>query len=233
MPADPGPSRWVIPSPESADAYGMVGIGADLEASTLVDAYRNGIFPWPHEGAELPWFSPDPRGVVWPDRVRVSRSLRGRLRTSGWTTTVDQAFDEVTSACAAPRSYESGGTWVTPEMRVAYSTLHRLGWAHSLEVWDGYDLVGGLYGVQLGGMFTGESMFHRSTDASKVAFVDLADRLCAAGGVLIDVQLVTAHLVSLGAEPVPRSEFLRLLRTHRDDAVVLATDRREVSRLVR
>lgn len=230
MPVDPGPTRWLLPDPDTCDdPSGVVGFGADLAPATLVDAYRRGIFPWPHEGVALPWFSPDPRGVLPPGRVKVSRSLRQRLRRAGWETTVDAAFDRVIAACAARPGGE--GTWITRQMRRAYVELARLGWAHSVEVWDGDRLVGGLYGVQLGGVFTGESMFHRETDASKVALVDLCARLAAAGGSLVDVQILTPHLAAMGATELPRAVFLEILRRHRDDPVELATGRLPVSRL--
>lgn len=225
----PGPARWRFPDPAQADAEGIVGLGADLAPETLVHAYREGIFPWPHPGMPLPWFSPDPRGVLRPEEIRIPRSLRRSLRRSGWETTVDRAFGAVIAACAEARS--EAGTWITARMRNAYVRLHQLGWAHSLEVWSGDELVGGLYGVQLGAVFTGESMFHRVTDASKVALVDLADRFRGAGGVLIDVQLTTAHLAMLGAHDVPRAEFLRLLAGARDQHVALPDDRLAVARL--
>lgn len=221
--------RWRFPEPSTADGDGLVGVGADLEPETLLHAYRQGIFPWPHPGMPLPWFSPDPRGVIWLEGLRTSRSLRQRLRRSGWETTVDQAFETVVAACA--ERYRPEGTWIIPEMRAAYLRLHRLGHAHSLEVWRGQELVGGLYGVSVGGVFTGESMFHHATDASKVALVDLVDRLAEAGGRLVDVQLVTEHLASLGARPMPRREYLSLLRGTRDAAVGLPRDRRPVARL--
>jgi leucyl/phenylalanyl-tRNA---protein transferase len=228
----PGPSRWRFPDPVGAGEDGLVGIGADLEPATLVDAYRRGIFPWPHPGAPLPWFSPDPRGVIPLDGVRQARSLRARLRNSGWETTVDRAFAAVLAGCAdRPENLRSGGTWITGPMRAAYQRLHDLGHAHSLEVWDGGELVGGLYGVGVGGVFTGESMFHLASDASKVALVDLAARLVEAGGCLIDVQMVTPHLASLGARDLPRAEFLDLLARVRDDQIRLATDRLPVARL--
>jgi leucyl/phenylalanyl-tRNA---protein transferase len=226
-----GASRWLFPDPEAAGPGGVVGVGADLEPETLVHAYRQGIFPWPHPGAPLPWFSPDPRGVLPLDELRISRSLRQRLRGCGWHATVDAAFDQVIAACSEPRAGE--GTWITARMRAAYRRLHRLGWAHSLEVWDGGTLVGGLYGVLLGGVFTGESMFHRATDASKVALVDLVARFAEAGGSLIDVQLVTPHLASLGARELPRGDYLALLRQVRDDPVRLAEERRPVAPLAR
>jgi leucyl/phenylalanyl-tRNA---protein transferase len=230
----PGPSRWRFPDPAIAGEDGLVGVGADLEPATLLDAYRRGIFPWPHPGAPLPWFSPDPRGVIPLDAVVVARSLRARLRRSGWETTVDRAFAAVIDACAdrpgagvAPGE----GTWITPLMRTAYRRLHQLGHAHSLEVWEGDRLVGGLYGIGVGGVFTGESMFHLATDASKVALVDLAARLREAGGCLIDVQVVTPHLATLGARDLPRGDFLALLARVRDDPVHLRTGRRPVARL--
>ncbi len=228
-PASVAASRWLFPEPEQAGPGGVVGIGADLEPETLVHAYRQGIFPWPHPGTPLPWFSPDPRGVLLLDELRISRSLRQRLRRCGWQTTVDAAFDQVIAACAEREDDE--GTWITARMRGAYRRLHRLGWAHSLEVWDGAALVGGLYGLVLGGVFTGESMFHRASDASKVALVDLVARFGEAGGRLIDVQLVTPHLASLGARELPRRDYLALLRQVRDDPVRLAEERRPVARL--
>jgi leucyl/phenylalanyl-tRNA--protein transferase len=229
-PVDPGPSTWALPDPQTSDdPSGLVGFGADLEPATLVDAYRRGMFPWPHDGLPLPWFSPDPRGVIDGVGPRVSRSLAKTIRRSAWHTTVDRAFDDVIEACAARPRVE--GTWITRAMRKAYRRLHRLGWAHSVEVWDGGRLVGGLYGVQLGAVFTGESMFHRATDASKVALVDLARRFAEGGGALIDVQLVTPHLEALGARPVPRDEFLERLAARRDDEVELDATPQPVSRL--
>jgi leucyl/phenylalanyl-tRNA---protein transferase len=241
----PGPSRWRFPDPATAGEDGLVGIGADLEPATLLDAYRRGIFPWPHPGAPLPWFSPDPRGVIPLDGVVVSRSLRARLRRSGWETTVDRAFSAVLAGCAdrpgrARREsggvkdrlpVEQGGTWITGPMRVAYQRLHDLGHAHSLEVWAGRELIGGLYGVGVGGVFTGESMFHLAADASKVALVDLAARLAEAGACLIDVQMVTPHLASLGARDLPRADFLDLLARVRDDRARMAAERLPVARL--
>lgn len=226
-------SRWALPDPATADdRSGLVAFGADLAVETLVNAYRGGIFPWPHEAVPLPWFSPDPRGVLDVGvGASVSKSLRQRLRRCGWTSTVDVAFDEVAAACADRPSDE--GTWVTAEMRVAYGRLHRLGWVHSLEVWDADGgLVGGLYGVRVGGCFTGESMFHREPDASKVAFVDLVRRWGDAGGSLVDVQIPTDHLSSLGVVAVPRAEFLAWLRRVRDTPVGMVRDRLPVSRLV-
>jgi len=226
-----GRTPWRIPDPSTADpeAGGVVGFGADLKPATLVDAYRRGIFPWPHPGVALPWFSPDPRAVVRSDGLRVSRSLRQRLRRCGWTTSVDRAFETVVDACAHRPGGE--GTWIGRDMRHAYVRLARLGWAHSLEVWEGDELVGGLYGVAAGGCFTGESMFHRSTDASKVAFVDLIARWDEAGGAFVDVQLPTEHLRSMGAVEVPTADFLARLAAVRDRHVPVLLGRLPVSRL--
>ena len=224
-----GRSPWQLPDPRHADPSGLVGFGADLQPETLVDAYRHGVFPWPHDGMPLPWFSPEPRALLPLGAVRVSRSLRQRLRRSGWHTTVDAAFDEVIAACTQRGGKES--TWIIPDMVVAYRRLHRLGWSHSVEVWAGEELVGGLYGVLVGGCFTGESMFHRTSDASKVALVDLAARMRDAGGAVIDVQLPTEHLASMGAVEVPRGRFLDDLAVWRERHVRLPTERRPVSRL--
>ena len=194
-----------------------------------MDAYRRGIFPWPHGRVELPWFSPDPRALI-PDAVpHVSRSLRKRLRASGWETTVDADFAGVAAACAVRPRRE--GTWITRRMVAAYRRLHDLGWAHSLEVWDGAVLIGGIYGVRVGGCFTGESMFHRRTDASKVALVDLAARWRDAGGAFVDVQLPTEHLATMGAVEVPRARFLELLTAVRERTVAVRVDRLPVRRL--
>lgn len=208
----------------------MVAFGADLAPETLVEAYRSGIFPWPHSGSPLPWFSPDPRGLLFLDQLRVSRSLRQRLRRCGWSATVDSAFDAVVDACA---ERPGEGTWINQSMRRAYRRLHDLGWAHSLEVWDGEELVGGLYGVRVGACFTGESMFHHRSDASKVALVDLVSRWAEAGGQLIDVQIATEHLANLGVVEVSRPEYLDRLAEARDRLTCIPVERRAVSRLVR
>jgi leucyl/phenylalanyl-tRNA---protein transferase len=220
------PCRWEL-DPLRADEDGVVGVGADLDVSTLVAAYRRGIFPWPHAGMPLLWFSPDPRAVLTSGRFHVSRSLHRTLRTSGWTTTVDQEPAAVIAGCAE----RDEGTWITAEMQDAYLELASLGWVRSLEVWEGDALVGGVYGVQVGGVLTGESMFHRRSDASKVALLDLSRRFAEAGGVLIDVQLPTDHLSSLGAVAVPREEFLRLLVREAGRTCLMRSGRLPVSRL--
>jgi leucyl/phenylalanyl-tRNA---protein transferase len=189
----------------------VVGVGADLEPGTLLRAYRSGIFPMPVAGGGeelLVWWSPDPRGVLPLDGLRVSRSLRRSCRR--YEVRVDTAFEDVIDGCADP---DRSGRWITPAIRDAYVGLHRLGWAHSVEAWDEEGLAGGLYGVGIGRLFAGESMFSRRTDASKVALVGLVDRLREDGASLLDVQWVTPHLASLGAVEVPRAEYLRRLAT--------------------
>ncbi len=194
-----------------ADELGLLALGADLEPGTLLAAYRAGVFPMPIELDDdlLGWWSPDPRGIVPLDGFHVSRSLRRSLRR--YTVTVDSAFGEVVAGCADP---ERSGRWITGAVAAAYGELHALGWAHSVEAWDADGtLAGGLYGVEIGGLFAAESKFHRRTDASKVALAGLVARLRAAGGPrLLDVQWTTDHLRTLGARDVPRPEYVRRLR---------------------
>jgi leucyl/phenylalanyl-tRNA--protein transferase len=206
-----------------------VALGGDLEPETLLSAYRNGVFPWPEGdgGAPLAWWSPDPRPVIPVDGLHVSKTLRRRVRSCGWETSVDARFGEVVTRCAA----RPEGTWISPEIRAAYVALHELGHAHSLEVWEGDALVGGLYGVLVGAVFCGESMFHVRTDASKVALLDLVVRLGEAGGLLVDVQVPTEHFLRLGALLVSRESFLDVLRRLRDVRVELARERLPVARL--
>lgn len=205
-PVDPGPSRWAIPSPVDADPEGPVAVGGDLEPATLLAAYRAGVFPMPvgRGGRVLAWWSPDPRGVLPLDGLRVTRSLRQATRRH--RVTVDAAFDDVVRACADPRR---PGAWITRGVRRAYTRLHQLGWAHSVEAWapDG-TLAGGLYGVAVGGLFAGESMFHHGRDGSKVALLGLVELLRDGGAQLLDVQWTTAHLASLGAVDIPRRAYL-------------------------
>jgi leucyl/phenylalanyl-tRNA--protein transferase len=189
------------------------------------------VFPWPHDTIDaVPWFCPPRRGVLPLDRVHVSRSLARTLRRSGFETTLDEAFDAVVAGCREPRAGEDG-TWIGDDLARAYGDLHRLGHAHSVEVWSGGELAGGIYGVLVGGVFCGESMFHRTTDASKVALVDLAARLIEARAGLFEIQHATPHLRSLGAIEIPREVYLGLLAELRDDSVQLLRDRLPVSRL--
>ena len=186
---------------------GLLAAGGDLSPARLLDAYRQGIFPWFGDEDPLLWWSPDPRMVLFVDELHVSRSLRKTIRSGRFSVTADRAFSAVMSGCAEPRA-DQEGTWITTEMRAAYARLAALGYAHSVEAWEGDALVGGLYGVAIGRMFFGESMFARVSDASKVAFVALVRQLQRWGFRLIDCQMPTAHLASLGAREIPRREFL-------------------------
>ena len=210
-PVDPGECRWALPDPNRSDHVGLAGVGADLEPATLIAAYRRGLFPMPiGEGERLDfgWWSPDPRGIIPLDGLRISRSLW--KATKRFEIRVDTAFADVVRACADPRR---AGGWINDAIVEAYGELHRLGWAHSVEAWslDSDELAGGLYGVAIGGLFAGESMFHWRTDASKVALVGLVDRLEHGGGLLLDCQWQTRHLASMGCIAVPRREYLERL----------------------
>jgi leucyl/phenylalanyl-tRNA--protein transferase len=193
-----------------AEPNGLLAAGGDLRSERLLAAYRRGIFPWYEAGQPILWWSPDPRAVLWPEALHVSRSLRKKLERETFTVTADREFAAVLDACAAPRKY-APGTWLTSDMRSAYTHLHELGWAHSFEAWQHGALVGGLYGVYLGRAFFGESMFARITDASKVCFVHAVNYLKQRGCALIDCQIQSSHLQRLGATTIPRQEFLRLL----------------------
>ena len=195
---------------------GLLAAGGDLSAERLLNAYRHGIFPWFSEGEPILWWSPDPRCVLFPDRLKISRSLRKTLKKQPFEIRFDTAFADVMHACAQPRPDQSG-TWITYEMFLAYVNLHQLGYAHSVECWHQDQLVGGLYGVALGRVFFGESMFSRMTDASKVALVHLRDFIQARGFQLIDAQVHTPHLESLGAEMIPRRRFAELVRQYTGD----------------
>jgi leucyl/phenylalanyl-tRNA--protein transferase len=209
VPQLPEPCRWDLPDPALAEpGQEVVAVGADLDVSTVFAAYVRGLFPMHLASGELAWWSPDPRGVLPLDGLRVTRSLRRSARR--FEVTVDQAFGEVMRGCADPRR-DSG--WITAEFLATYGQLHEMGWAHSVEVWRDGRLVGGLYGIEIGGLFAGESMFHRETDASKVALVALVERLvsCGTQGRLLDVQWRTDHLASMGVVEIPRVEYLRRL----------------------
>lgn len=209
MPVEPGAPRWRLPDLHQVpDGQELVAVGADLSPAMLLAGYRSGLFAMP-EGRDIGWWSPDPRGILLPDRVHVSRSLHrahGRFEVS-----VDRAFAEVVAACADPRRPHG---WISSEYVDSYRALHRLGWAHSIEVWDAEGrLAGGLFGVEVGGLFAAESKFHVRTDASKVAVVALAELLAAGGDPrrVIDVQWCTPHLATLGAVEVPRTLYLSAL----------------------
>lgn len=208
-------SRSAFPDPNGATPEGLVAYGTDLTPGLLIDAYSHGIFPWFDDDAQpVLWWSPDPRAVMAPADMHISRSLAKRIRSGYFHVTVDVAFAGVTVACAEPRA-NSSGTWITRKMRSAYRQLHDLGLAHSVETWHGDDLVGGLYGVSLGRMFFGESMFSRVPDASKVAFAHLARQLVCWNFTLIDCQIPTRHLASLGAREIARRSFLELVAANR------------------
>jgi leucyl/phenylalanyl-tRNA--protein transferase len=189
---------------------GLLAVGGDLTSSRLIIAYRNGIFPWYNDGEPILWWSPDPRMVLFPDSLKVSRSLRKTIRKAKFTFTMDQHFRDVIKGCAGPRRKQDG-TWITQDMQAAYCQLHDDGFAHSVESWYEGRLVGGLYGIALGNVFFGESMFTRMTDASKVAFVHFVWQLQRWGYELIDCQQQTRHLESLGAIAIPRQEYRALL----------------------
>jgi leucyl/phenylalanyl-tRNA--protein transferase len=189
---------------------GLLAAGGDLSAERLLEGYRRGIFPWFSGGDPILWWSPDPRTVLFPDELKISRSLAKTLRNRRYEIRFDHAFDAVMAACAAPRAGEPG-TWISEDMREAYGRLYRLGHAHSVETWIDAELAGGLYGVALGQVFFGESMFSRVKDASKIALAALVAHLRSSGFGLIDCQMRTRHLESLGAREIPRRQFARLL----------------------
>ncbi|HNA28864.1 MAG TPA: leucyl/phenylalanyl-tRNA--protein transferase [Thiobacillaceae bacterium] len=197
-----------------AEPNGLLAAGGDLSIPRLLAAYRRGIFPWFNEGEPILWWTPDPRMVLFPSEFRISRSLKKRLARADYEVRADTAFARVMEACAMPRA-GAGGTWITLPMRAAYGALHEAGYAHSIETWmageDGPELAGGLYGVALGRAFFGESMFTRKTDASKIALAHLVRHLASRGFDVIDCQMRTAHLASLGAREIPRREFTSLL----------------------
>jgi len=201
-----------FPPVESATADGLVAIGGDLLAERLLEAYRHGIFPWYNDDQPILWWSPDPRAVLFPDKLHVSRSLERTIRRGQFTLTLDSSFRNVMIQCAGPRpQYPGDGTWITPAMIEAYTTLHVMGYAHSIETWQDGRLVGGLYGVAIGGAFFGESMFSRVDDASKVALVTLVRQLDKWGFTLFDCQQSSPHVKRLGAEEIPRSDFVKHL----------------------
>ncbi|MGE8405459.1 MAG: leucyl/phenylalanyl-tRNA--protein transferase [Pseudomonas sp.] len=194
---------------------GLLAAGGDLRPERLVQAYRHGCFPWYQDGQPILWWSPDPRTVLFPDELHVSRSLRKLIRQERYEVSLDQDFTAVIQACAAPRSY-ADGTWITETMQAAYIELHRQGFAHSVEVRENGELVGGLYGLAMGRLFFGESMFSRADNASKVGFVTLVEYLRDAGFVLIDCQMPTDHLHSLGARAIARATFADYLCQYLD-----------------
>jgi leucyl/phenylalanyl-tRNA--protein transferase len=226
-PIEPSPSRWTFPSTvediaKAAGGEEVVGVGADLEPGTILAAYRHGLFPMPVQRGVVGWWSPDPRGILPVDGLRISRSLRKSC--ARFEIRVNSAFKAVIDACG---DRKRPGAWISHDVKKGYSRLHELGWVHSVEAWtaDGR-LAGGLYGVAIGGLFAGESMFHRETDASKVALVALVDRLRAGGATLLDVQWLTPHLASLGAIEIPRVRYHELLASAIHRPLPTALERR-------
>lgn len=203
--------RMHFPDPRGAP-HDVIAIGGDLEVATLLEAYRKGIFPWPIEDYPLTWFSPRRRGVLFFEDLRISRSLARARRKSRFELTIDRAFEDVVKRCASVSRKGETGTWITPEIQEAYVRLHREGHAHSVEAWSGVRLAGGIYGVDAGGVFSGESMFHLEPNASKIALLHLIDHLRQRGASWLDVQIPTPHIEQMGGRGVSRPRFLDLLR---------------------
>ncbi len=209
--------RVIFPDPENATPEGLLAAGGNLAPETLLAAYRQGVFPWyDRAGGPVLWWSPDPRMVLFPNEFHVSRRLRRRIRQARYQVTEDLAFREVIEGCAAPRK-GGKGTWIHPEMIDAYVCLHDLGYAHSVEIWEGGRLAGGIYGLHLGRAWFAESMFSRRTDASKIALHHLASKARREDWLLIDCQFYTDHLASLGAREIPRQEYLEWLDLAMDE----------------
>jgi leucyl/phenylalanyl-tRNA--protein transferase len=199
-----------FPDPRTARGD-VVALGDDLSVDVLRDAYRHGIFPWPHENLPLPWFSPRRRTVILFDELHVGRTLRRAQKRAGFTFTIDRDFPHVIRACAESPRAEQDGTWIADDIIAAYTRLHEAGDAHSVEVWHGGAIAGGLYGVDAGGVFTGESMFHRQPEASKLALLFLVEHLRARGATWLDCQVMTPHMKAIGAREIPRAKFLDML----------------------
>ena len=206
------PDELIFPPPEYAEKDGLLAVGGDLSEERILLAYSLGIFPWYSEGSPILWWSPDPRLTLIPEELKISRSLKQTINKGIYKITMDSAFDEVIRNCAEVHKKKHGGTWITEEMIDAYINLHKSGVAHSIESRIDGELAGGLYGVSLGGVFFGESMFSKRPDASKVAFVRLVRQLKEWDFKLIDCQVTTGHLMSFGAREMPRSEFIALLK---------------------
>jgi leucyl/phenylalanyl-tRNA--protein transferase len=226
LPPESAPDAFPPVDEALAEPDGLLCAGGDLSEARLLEAYRRGVFPWYAEGQPILWWSPDPRAVLFPSEFKVSRSLAKTLRNRGFETTIDRAFGEVIRGCADAR-VRPEGTWITPQMSAAYQRLHAAGFAHSVETWIDGRLAGGLYGLALGRVFFGESMFSLEPDASKVAFKQLVDTSLALGVELIDCQVSSPHLSSLGARHIPRRDFaLRLARAIPDLAPVVGWTQR-------
>ena len=204
-------SQHIFPSALSANEEGIVAVGGDLSPERVLLAYKNGIFPWFEDDDCLAWWSPDPRMVLFPEKLRISKSTKKILKDNPFEITFNRSFNEVVNACAKVKRYGQNGTWITNGLMKSFNTLHEQGHAFSVEVWKDYELVGGLYGVDLGDVFCGESMFTKANNASKIGFIFLVKELIKNGYKLIDCQVPSAHLKNLGAEEVSRSKFLEYL----------------------
>jgi len=211
MPIFKLPKEIIFPDPNLAEEDGLLAVGGDLSQERLIEAYANGIFPWYSDGEPILWWSPDPRMILFPDKFKVSKSLRQSIRNKNFEVCFDRDFKAVIQNCAISDRNGDTGTWITTEMQEAYIKLHNAGFAHSVETYKDDKLIGGLYGISLGKAFFGESMFHTESDASKIALYSLVSRMKDWGFHFIDVQQDTKHLESLGAETVPRKKFLELL----------------------
>ncbi len=204
-------NELIFPGPDEADESGLLAIGGDLSIERLKLAYSNGIFPWYEEGMPILWWSPDPRMVLFPEKMIISHSLKQVVKKNNFRITFDREFEQVIEECSATPRKDQEGTWITREMKHAYIRLHKAGFAHSVEAWNGGTLVGGLYGVAIGRAFFGESMFHKETNASKVALVQLVEKFKLWEFEIIDAQVYTNHLESLGGELIPRGVYLKFL----------------------
>jgi len=208
-PTDP-PQAFPDVSLALREPAGLLAAGGDLGQERLLAAYRRGIFPWYEQGQPILWWSPDPRCVLWPAELHVSRRLARDIRRSAFSLRYNRAFGDVVRSCAGPRRFQSG-TWITTEMMAAFEVLHRDGWAHSIEIWDQERLVGGVYGLAIGQVFFGESMFSKAPNASKIALLALTRHMLQTGMQILDCQVVSSHLATLGATTLPRDDFVGLL----------------------
>ncbi|MBT4231720.1 MAG: leucyl/phenylalanyl-tRNA--protein transferase [Flavobacteriaceae bacterium] len=204
-------SEHIFPSALSANNDGVVAIGGDLDPKRILKAYKQGIFPWFESDDYLVWWSPDPRMVLFPEKLRISKSTKKVLKDANFKVTFNQSFDEVVDCCAKVKRFGQNGTWITEGLKKAYNLLHKEGHAFSVEVWKDFELVGGLYGIDLGDVFCGESMFSKENNASKIGFIHLIKELSKNGYKLIDCQVPSAHMKSLGAEEISRQQFLNFL----------------------
>ena len=204
-------NEHTFPSAETASREGIVAIGGDLDPNRILNAYKKGIFPWFENDNNLVWWSPDPRMVLFPKKIKISKSTKKIINQDYFKVTYNQSFNEVVECCSKVKRFGQNGTWITEGLKKAYNQLHEMGYAYSVEVWKDYELVGGLYGIDLGDIFCGESMFTRANNASKVGFIHLVKELTKNNYKLIDCQVPSAHLKSLGAEEISRKEFLSFL----------------------